>query len=398
MCRHLTRRDFSKMLLSTTVFMGSSMLLPETSFAGIANNRGSKNYKGPNVIIVRYGGGVRRRETIDIDHTYSPFMMNVLAPQATLYNNMEIANIKDHETSHEQGTMNILTGQYKAYSNFSEGIGGILQPTIPTLFEYFRKTYDVDVHETLIINGENGAENEPMKYGTHKAYGADYKSELLNLEKFQAFMLQLKLDEGNLSPDELSKAIDELEEIKGKSANFINPESYPLRIQEFWRKWQRYYGMEGFKNPRGDALSTEIAIWALRDLRPKLMLVNYQDTDHVHFGVKSHYTRGITAIDQGIQQLYKAVETDPFYKDNTVFVIVPDCGRDNNILMDVPFQHHSNSRSTREIFAMILGNGIKANQTIDTVVDQTSVTSTVAHIMGFEAEMAESPVLEEALL
>ncbi len=398
MCHHLTRRDFSKMLLSTTVFMGSSMLLPETSFAGIANNKGGKSYKGPNVIIIRYGGGVRRRETIDMDHTYSPFMMNVLAPQATLYNNMEIANLKDHETSHEQGTMNILTGQYKAYKDFSDSIGGILQPTMPTLFEYFRKTYDVDVHETLIINSEDGAQHESMKFGSHHAYGAEYKSEALNYEKFKAFMLQLKIEDEGLSSDDLSRAVEQLDEIKEKSANFIDPQNYPLRIQEFWRKWQRYYGVEGYKHPRGDRLSTEIALWALRDLRPKLMLVNYQDTDHVHFGVKSHYTRGITGVDQGIQQLVKAVETDPFYKDNTVFVIVPDCGRDNNILMDVPFQHHSNSRSTREIFAMVLGKGIVANQTIDAVVDQTSVTSTVAHIMGFKAEMAESPVLEEALI
>ena len=29
-------------------------------------------YAGPNVVIVRFGGGVRRRETIDAQHTLAP--------------------------------------------------------------------------------------------------------------------------------------------------------------------------------------------------------------------------------------------------------------------------------------------------------------------------------------
>ena len=36
-------------------------------------------------------------------------------------------------------------------------------------------------------------------------------------------------------------------------------------------------------------------------------------------------------------------------RDNTVFLIVPDCGRDSNRAMPVPFQHHMNSRSAHQI-------------------------------------------------
>jgi len=35
-------------------------------------------YRGPNVIIVQFGGGVRRRETIDAQNTYSPFLCHDL--------------------------------------------------------------------------------------------------------------------------------------------------------------------------------------------------------------------------------------------------------------------------------------------------------------------------------
>ena len=38
-----------------------------------------------------------------------------------------------------------------------------------------------------------------------------------------------------------------------------------------------------------------------------------------------------------------------------VFVIVPDCGRDANPLMGVPFQHHFNTKSAHEIWALVFG-------------------------------------------
>ena len=41
-------------------------------------------YTGPNVIIVRFGGGVRRRETIDPAHTYAPYLSKSLIQRQPL--------------------------------------------------------------------------------------------------------------------------------------------------------------------------------------------------------------------------------------------------------------------------------------------------------------------------
>jgi len=46
-------------------------------------------------------------------------------------------------------------------------------------------------------------------------------------------------------------------------------------IEEFWQRWQRHYGQSGFVNPRGDRLLTELTIRAIEQLRPKLVMVNY---------------------------------------------------------------------------------------------------------------------------
>ena len=165
-----------------------------------------------------------------------------------------------------------------------------------------------------------------------------------------------------------------------------------------WQRWQDYYGDNGLKNPRGDAALTELAIWALRYLRPRLMMINYQDPDYVHWGNATHYTRAIAVIDKGVERLVSAVDADPEYRERTVLVIVPDCGRDANPLMSVPFQHHFNSRSAHEIWTVILGPGIARGRVLDKPVDQSSIAATIAGLMGFKADRAEGRALHEVML
>ena len=52
-------------------------------------------------------------------------------------------------------------------------------------------------------------------------------------------------------------------------------------LVKFWERWRGYYGDSGLVNPRGDRLLTELSIRAIQELRPKLLMVNYQDCDYV---------------------------------------------------------------------------------------------------------------------
>jgi hypothetical protein len=125
-------------------------------------------------------------------------------------------------------------------------------------------------------------------------------------------------------------------------------------------------------------------------------MVNYNDPDYVHWGNMTHYTRGIAIIDEGLRQLVATVEADEQYRDNTVFVVVPDCGRDTNPLAAVPCQHHFGSRSSHEIFALMFGPGIAKGDVVDKRHDQSSVARTIGKVMGFKAEFAEKTILTEA--
>lgn len=354
-------------------------------------------YAGPNVIVVRFGGGVRRRETIDPEHTYAPFLCHELTKRGTLFTNMEIDSLQGVETSHGQGTLYIISGKYDRFQDVGgKFLGQRFESKVPTIFEYLRKTFAVPAHQALIVNGEDRTDEEFYTFSNNHLFGANFRSNVLSLYRYKCYLLRQQIENGQWAGDKLEKMRRELVKLESLDYRAKPEEGQGTEIGGFWERWRQFYGDTGLVNPRGDRLLTELSLRALRELRPRLLMVNYNDPDYVHWGNMTHYTRGITVIDEGLRQLVGWVEADPEYRDNTVFVIVPDCGRDTNPLASVPCQHHFGSRSSHEIFALVFGPGIARNVVNDKRVDQISIASTIGRVMGFRAEFAEKQALDEA--
>ena len=355
------------------------------------------DYRGPNVVIVRFGGGVRRRETIDPDHTYAPFLCHDLTKRGTLFKNMAIDSLEGVETSHGQGTLYIVTGKYDRYKDVrGQFLGERFEAKVPTVFEYVRKQFNVPEHQTLIVNGEDRTNEEFYTFSNHHLFGVNYRSNVLSLYRFKTYLLRRNIEAGKWTGKELEKKKKDLAKLEAVDFRNTEKNGQGPELTQFWDRWRQHYGETGFVNPRGDRLLTELTIRALRELRPKLIMVNYNDPDYVHWGNMTHYTRGIAIIDEGLRQLVATVEADEQYRNNTVFVIVPDCGRDTNPLAAVPCQHHFGSRSSHEIFALMFGPGIARGAIVDKPSDQISIASTIGKVMGFEAEFSEKRVLAEA--
>lgn len=380
----LNRRSFNAALGATALSAG----LPRLA-------RATQPYSGPNVIIVRFGGGVRRLETIDPAGTYAPYLVHELAKRGVMIPDMRIERLEGVNTSHAEGTLNILTGRYLAYRDAgSKLLDDRLEPTEPTLFEYLRAAFDLPSHQVLLINGEDRVQEEFFTYGIHGHYGITYRSEMLSLHRFKLYKFGQMAQDTSLTEEARDDAEKQFTELLNADKREIAPEQSP-EVTDFWQRWRAHYGDDGFKNPRGDRLLTELGLRAMAELRPRLMMVNYQDPDYVHWGNASHYTRAISVIDEGLRRLVAFTDQDEFYRNNTVFVVVPDCGRDANSLMSVPFQHHFNTRSAHEIWALVFGAGIVRDRVLDKVIDQTAVAKTVAALMGFQADRAEGDVLSE---
>lgn len=355
------------------------------------------DYTGPNVILVRFGGGVRRRETIDPQNTYAPFFCRELTKRGALYTNMEIDSLEGVETSHGQGTLYIVTGRYDKYKDVGgKFLGQRFESKVPTLFEYLRKSYNVPEHQALIINGEDRTDEEFYSFSNHHLFGAHFRSTTLSLYRFKTFLLRRQIDSGKFEGKDLQKKKENLAKLEALDYR-AKDNTQSEEIIKFWERWRAYYGDSGLVNPRGDRLLTELTIRALKELRPKLVMVNYNDPDYVHWGNMTHYTRGISIIDEGLRQLVATVEADPQYRDNTIFFIVPDCGRDSNPFAAVPCQHHFNTKSSHDIFALAFGPGIARNTVIDHRVDQISVAATIGKLMNLKTDHTEGPILEEAI-
>jgi len=396
------RRDFLGRLAAGAGAIVSGTVLPTWAGApgdGPESVPSLPDPRGSRVILIRFGGGVRRREAIVPEHTYAPFVCRELIRRGTLYPRMVIDSMEGLNTSHGEGTLNLLTGRYDRYQDVENGfMKARFEPKVPTLFEYLRKSVRVAPHETLIVNGEDRPDEEFYTFSNHAGYGIDYRSNVLSLYRFKRWLYEHQLSVGTLTDKERRERMDQLAKWEKSDVRSRGKESQGTAVDGFWARWREHYGESGLVNPRGDRLLTALTLRALKELRPRLVMVNYNDCDYVHWGYYSHYTTGISIMDEGIRELVTAVEADSEYRDQTIFVIVPDCGRDSNPLSAVPCQHHFNSRSSREIFALLLGTGIARGVVADRTVRQVDVAPTIGQLMGFRTEHAEGTVLEEAIV
>ncbi|MEW6160684.1 MAG: hypothetical protein AB1813_24910 [Verrucomicrobiota bacterium] len=396
----LPRRDFLKSVVTTGGALAAGPLLADSARAALATADAPSlpDFRGRNVIIVRFGGGVRRLETIDAKHTYAPFLCHELSKRGVLFNHMEIDSLDGIETSHGQGTLYILTGKYDRFKDVGDKfLGQRFEARVPTVFEYLRRSYSIPAHQALIINGEDRTDEEFYSFSNHHLFGASFRSNVLSLYRYKTFLLRRQIDSGKWFGKDLAKKQRDLAKLEALDYRTKGNDAQGPEIEAFWDRWRQFYGESGLVNPRGDRLLTELAIRALKELRPKLLMVNYNDPDYVHWGNLTHYTRGISIIDDGLRQLVSTIDADAEYRDNTVFVVVPDCGRDTNPLSSVPCQHHFGSKSSHEIFALIFGPGVPRNAVVDRRVSQISLAATIGQFMGFKAEFAEGPVLAEAI-
>lgn len=197
-----------------TVGITSLLVNPSLSINYLAKKR-EFSYQQPRVIIIRFGGGVRRQETIDIKGTYAPFMRHTLASEGTLFSNMELEQSDSVTTSHGQGTLYILTGKYKKYEQ--EFLNDNFEPSIPTLFEYLRKQYHIPEEETLIINGEDRTSEEFYSFSNHHSFGVNYRSQVLSLYRFKIHLLKKQIITNQFTDKELEKKQEELEKLLEKN-------------------------------------------------------------------------------------------------------------------------------------------------------------------------------------
>lgn len=132
---------------------------------------------------------------------------------------------------------------------------------------------------------------------------------------------------------------------------------------------------------RYDLLTFFTAKEYIRQHHPRVVFLSLGETDEfAHKGQYDLYLQQIANVDKMIAELWYYVQTDPFYKNNTTFLVSTDHGRGR---AEKWTTHHTFVRGSGQIWLALLGKNISpAGEMQDVTVYQNQVAATVAFLLG----------------
>jgi hypothetical protein len=134
---------------------------------------------------------------------------------------------------------------------------------------------------------------------------------------------------------------------------------------------------------RYDLLTSVAATEYIHHNHPRIMFLSFGETDEfAHHNQYDLYLQQANSFDKMVAELWYAIQTDPFYKDNTTFIITTDHGRGNS-----PASWHGHNCFTKgsgEIWMAIIGPDTAPDGEIHIAekIYQNQFASTVAMLLG----------------
>jgi hypothetical protein len=110
---------------------------------------------------------------------------------------------------------------------------------------------------------------------------------------------------------------------------------------------------------RFDAFTSNYALECMKREHPELVYISYGETDDfAHDGNYQAYLNSAHATDDLIKQLWEYTQNDPFYKNNTIFILSTDHGRGTEPL-DTWRSHGSKIKGADQTWLVVFGNNVE---------------------------------------
>ena len=125
---------------------------------------------------------------------------------------------------------------------------------------------------------------------------------------------------------------------------------------------------------------------------PKVLFLGLGETDEqAHQNKYDDYLKAANEFDRMVEELWYYVQTDPFYRNNTTFIITTDHGRGSK-----PSKWHTHNFLTKgsgEVWLALLGKGIAPLGEIKNsrIIYQQQLAATIAGLLG-EPYVPQHPV------
>jgi hypothetical protein len=343
---------------------------------------------GRKAVIVTFGGGARDDETFSLQGQRNiPFLLNELAPQSYFFTQVVNRGVLGHYVA----TATIATGAYENFDNF------VAQPPRhPTLFEYFRKGLHRPQEDVWMI--ASGQLFSQMGSSTDRRFGPSSEAELIIPKQLLAAAL------GNTQSAQFDSYLNLLRD-NYETVSTVSPDDQAADNAAVERLADRL--KISFSQLRQDASTLtspdELSVYVLRQVMrqfaPSLIFITLHDIDIAHAGAYSLYLDGIHRTDRLSAEIWRAIQSDPEYKDRTTMLILPDFGRDgDDDAGGNGFQHHrTGSPMARTTWMMALGPEVRQGTVVQRMVESIDVAPTVAGFLGFDAPFAQGHRIAELL-
>lgn len=339
--------NFRKIVFKICLLFFISLPLNGSFASPVGQKPDEKNV--PNVILIVLSG-VRNSESIDDPtHQYIPYLYDEIFKEGTLYRNV----LENDFEYHMPAIYAMLTGKH--YNHYPGLIG-------PTLFQYARKRYGLSSEKAVSI----GQWEDGDSVYVNDKFGVDtYPSQVSVVDS--TYSLKMKKI---LTPVELTY-FDTMKNFMGRGL-FCEPFAYL-----HWDTLQE--------------IIYPIFKRTIQEFKPKLALFNMPGVDCAHYGTFGRYVLALKRSDEMIHQIWKMIQDDPFYKDNTYLIICPDHGRNLYYM-----EHFENCRDDpSRVWLYIYGPKIKKGLIIDRQVGHIDIFATVDYIMDLKAPPQESKILKD---
>jgi hypothetical protein len=153
-----------------------------------------------------------------------------------------------------------------------------------------------------------------------------------------------------------------------------------------------------------DAFLAECAAACMKTYAPAVISVCFGEIDCAHYGSWSRYVEAIRHTDLLVWRLWLTAQSLSAYKDRTLFLILPDHGRELDSSGGLGFVHHSDfytgagaDEGCRRVWMLALGPGTPAGVRIETPSPITCVASTALEYLGLRASEGAAPSVWERM-
>ncbi len=142
-----------------------------------------------------------------------------------------------------------------------------------------------------------------------------------------------------------------------------------------------------------DVFTHHMALDYLKTQQPKVLFISYGETDEwAHSSKYKSYLNAARQVDDYIKEIWEYVQSNPFYKNNTVLLITTDHGRG---IGNEWTSHNNKIGRSNETWFAIIGKGVKpfGLRINGSIFFQQQLAATIANLLGFNFT-CEHPVAE----